>query len=117
MNNRLPESLKDFRFPAQIRLKGGKALQETIRQGRRISGGAIGLTYIKSESNHFGIGVTRGFGKAVGRNRIKRVVREYLRQNKERWPTNFNVFIRVFSNTRDEKQITGDLGLLLKQIK
>jgi ribonuclease P protein component len=117
MNEPLPESLPDCRFPAAVRLKGGTALYDTFRRGKRISSGSVGLTYKTSELSHFGIGVTKGFGNAVRRNRMKRVIREYLRQNKGNWPSGHDVFIRVFSNSQNEKQVIAELCQLLTRIK
>ena len=117
MSKPLPEPRPDNRFGPNCRLGGGKILQQTLRGGKRVSGDGIGLTYSKSDSCHFGIGATKGFGNAVKRNRIKRVVREYLRQNKDIWPGDFNVFIRIYGKTESEQATISELESLLKKIK
>lgn len=117
MSNPLPEPRPDYRFGPNCRLGGGKILQQTLRGGKRVSGDGIGLTYSKADSCHFGIGATKGFGNAVKRNRIKRVVREYLRQNKDIWPGEFNVFIRIYGKTESEQATINELKSLLRKIK
>lgn len=115
MSKPLPESRPDNRFGPDCRLGGGKILQQALR-GRRISGAAIGLTYSKGETCRFGIGATKAFGNAVKRNRIKRVVREYLRQNKSMWPGDYNVFIRIYGKPESEQAAIIELESLLKKI-
>lgn len=46
-------------------------------------------------SARFAISVSRHYGKAVARNRMKRVIREFLRQNKPLWPANRWILIKV----------------------
>lgn len=117
MSNPLPEPRPDNHFGPNCRLGGGKVLQHTLRGGRRVSGDGLGLTYVKAERCRFGIGATKGFGNAVKRNRIRRVVREYLRQNKDIWPGDFNIFIRIYCQTESEQETIGELKSLLKKIK
>ncbi|NLI15881.1 MAG: ribonuclease P protein component, partial [candidate division Zixibacteria bacterium] len=54
---------------------------------------------------------------AVKRNRIKRVVREYVRQNKDIWPGDFNIFIRIYGKTESERAVIGELESLLRKIR
>jgi ribonuclease P protein component len=117
MSKLSPEPRPDNSFGSNYRLGGGKTLQQTLRGGRRLSGGNIGLTYEKADSCRFGIGVTKGFGNAVKRNRIKRVIREYVRQNKDIWPGDFNIFIRIYGKTESERAVIGELESLLRKIK
>lgn len=117
MSNPLSEPRPDNRFGPDCRLGGGKTLQQTFRGGKRVSGDSIGLTYVKAKSCRLGIGATRGFGNAVKRNRIKRVVREYLRQNKNRWPGDYNIFIRIYGKIESEQAAITELESLLKKIK
>jgi ribonuclease P protein component len=117
MSKLSPELRPDNSFGSNYRLGGGKILQQTLRGGRRLSGDNIGLTYEKADSCRFGIGVTKGFGNAVKRYRIKRVVREYLRQNKNDWPNDFNIFIRIYGKTESEQAAISELESLLKKIK
>lgn len=117
MSKLSPEPRPDNRFGPDCRLGGGKTLQQTFRGGQRVSGESVGLTYKKADRCRFGIGATKGFGNAVKRNRIKRVVREYLRQNKNIWPGDFNIFIRIYGKTADERATLAELESLLKKIK
>jgi ribonuclease P protein component len=116
MSNKLPEPRPDNRFSHDCRLGGGMVLQQTLRGGKRVSGAGIGITYSKSDFCRFGVGATKGFGNAVQRNRIKRVVREYLRLNKNIWPGSYNIFIRIFGKSESEQAAIESLEMLLKKI-
>jgi ribonuclease P protein component len=116
MSNNLPDPRPDNRFGSNCRLGGGSILQNTLRGGQRVSAAGIGITYCKSDSCRFGVGATKGFGNAVKRNRIKRVIREYLRLNKNTWPGSYNIFIRIFGKQESEKAAVAALESLLKKI-
>ena len=57
-------------------------------QGRRIHSRHFGVTLAPTEAlgPRLGLVVTRRFGKAVRRNRMKRLLREFFRRHKERLP-------------------------------
>ena len=110
-------------FPRTSRLKGRKAILDVIRKGDKLCGVNLGLYYVKGTPTRFGISVQRSYGNAVRRNRIKRIIREFLRQNKHIWPENRSVLVRVYDKLEEsckldkEAQIIEELNQLLKQIK
>lgn len=117
-NNTLPSTAKsDCRYPRTAQLGGRNAILGVIRDGLRLSRGGIGLTYSTSDGTRFGIGVSKSYGNAVKRNRAKRVIREYLRQNKNAWPTNKAVFIRLRTQIQAESDIISELKSLIAKIK
>ena len=68
------------------------------------------------QTTRFGISVTRQAGKAVRRNRIKRIIREFLRHHKELWPINQTAVIRVKSPVDDEAGFLAELEDMLKNL-
>lgn len=70
-------------FPKQMRLRKRKEFLAVYRQGKRYSGTAFTFWILKRDhgAGRLGITVSRKVGKAVVRNRIKRVVREYFRHH------------------------------------
>jgi ribonuclease P protein component len=65
----------------------------------------------------FGIMVSRKAGNAVRRNRIKRVIREFLRTHKELWPENKMVVIRIKLPVTDEADLVAEIEDMLKTLK
>jgi ribonuclease P protein component len=65
----------------------------------------------------FGISVTRKAGGAVRRNRLKRIVREYLRTHKSFWPENLLVVIRINRPVTDETDLLIEIEDMLKSAR
>lgn len=120
--------VKDDRsFPRQNRLRGrsnflavwhGKG--SLCRKGRyceiawadgATSGNECGGT------TRFGLSVAGRVGDAVRRNRIKRIIREYLRNSRNRWPANKMVVIRIKAPVIDESDLIAELEDMLGNLK
>ena len=104
-------------FPRQHRLRGRDAIRHTAYKGAKVPGKWLGLAVAEGSPTRFGISVSRKFGKAVRRNRIKRVIREFLRNHKPLWPENRWVIIRLFGDPGDEAVIIAELKKALAKIK
>lgn len=110
-------------FPRTCRLQGRKAILDVIRKGDKLRGKNLGLSYIEGTPTRFGISVPRSYGNAVRRNRIKRIIREFLRQNRYLWPKSRSVLIKICGKFEEsckfdkEAQIIEELNQLLKQVK
>jgi ribonuclease P protein component len=90
---------------------------ETALKGRKLSANSVGISYIEKETTRFGISVSRKAGKAVTRNRIRRLIREFLRQNKGLWPGKRWVLIKIFQTPKQEWRLIADLKDLLAKIR
>lgn len=90
-----PSFIKDFSFTKKDRLKKGE-----IRKGgwKRIRETEHFLILLRKgeERRRICIGVSKKVGKAVVRNRIKRIVREFFRRNKELFPpaSDFQIVVK-----------------------
>lgn len=71
----------------------------------------------KEPGTKFGIAVTRKAGGAVRRNRLKRIVREYLRTHKGLWPENRLVVIRINRPVTDEADLIAEIEDMLKSAR
>jgi ribonuclease P protein component len=78
---------KQFTLGRQERLKSRKQTEQLFREGKKFMSGSVRVFYHLHESGkpglQFGTGAsTRLFKKAVDRNRVKRVIREIYRLQK-----------------------------------
>lgn len=71
-------------FPRSEKLKGRKTIEFLFRNGKWVSSGNLRMIYIPSSETKLSVSVSKKFyKKAVVRNRIKRLLRETYRLNKE----------------------------------
>ncbi|MBN2104386.1 ribonuclease P protein component [bacterium] len=72
----------DFRLPKKEILKKSHDFQCVLKRGKRWEGKIIKCFYFKADERKVGFVVPRRLGKAVIRNRIKRLMREAYRHHK-----------------------------------
>ena len=114
-------------FPKRIRVKRQSEFDQIIKEGSKKSGEYIVLYRLRSadEGQKFGIKIARGIKGAVKRNKIKRIIRETLRKNKEKFDANENVVVlfkspikgmnrAVHAGEIDSDKLKGELENLIK---
>jgi ribonuclease P protein component len=88
-------TLKRFSFPKRKRLVSNKEFKSVMARKLRFSNGI--LTLYMAENNcgypRLGVSVGKSCGKAVVRNRLKRLLREVFRQNQDRIPSGFDYLL------------------------
>lgn len=93
--------MKKEGFPKEIRIKKKSEFDEIFKKGKKIPG--ENLTFYRLDTNErtqkFGIMVNRKIKGAVKRNRIKRLLREILRKNKDKFRENEKILIYYKSVT------------------
>ena len=67
-------------------LRGYGAVQEVLEKGRKFSGKFVNVFYLPDREKRVAFIAARRYRKAVQRNRIKRLLRENYRKNKELFP-------------------------------
>ncbi|MFH0931357.1 MAG: ribonuclease P protein component [Candidatus Zixiibacteriota bacterium] len=79
--------MKKEGFPKSLRIKRKKEWEEVMRKGVRVFGQNLILLRLETQEENikFGIGVSSGLKGAVKRNRVKRILREVIRKNKEKF--------------------------------
>jgi len=81
----------DFTFSKKEKLKSKKLIEQLFSEGKSVLAHPLRLVYIKTifnEDVNFKVGVSvskRNFKKAVDRNKIKRLLREVYRLNKNNY--------------------------------
>jgi len=98
----------DFSFPAKERLTERNQFVRVLRNGGKIASGNVILYYLKVEddSKKLGLIVGRSAGKAVARNRVKRIFREVYRHNKHRLPKGYWMILG-YTGAGGEGKLTG----------
>lgn len=85
-----------------MRVKKESEFNQIMRNGLKKFGENLTLFRFRSpdEGQKFGIKISRGMKGAVKRNKIKRIIRETLRKNKDRFDPNEKVVVLVKSPTK-----------------
>ncbi len=86
------------RFTKDDRLRNGKEFGRVFQGGRRRKGVTVEFIWKPSAGNRtrLGLVVSRKSGKAVQRNRIKRLTREVFRRNRHRFPFTIDLVVRAY---------------------
>ncbi len=91
------------------------------KEGRRLDNGHFLVIYTKGRQGktRLGITVTKKVGNAVTRNRIKRLSREFFRQNRSRLgkPWNINIIAKKNAAYIQGKQVFKSLRELFEKIQ
>jgi len=74
------------KFGKASRLLRSADFQSVKRDGRSVRSGRLTVAAVPGPMRRLGVIVTRRTGSAVARNRLKRVIREYFRENGEAFP-------------------------------
>ncbi len=88
--------LRKKKFPKKIRISKQHEFRRIIENGNKTEGENLILFRLNGsneEGQGFGIKMARGIKGAVIRNRIKRVIREFLRKNKDSFTPNEGVVV------------------------
>jgi len=82
-------------FPKKIRVKKESEFSQIIKGGSKKVGENIILYRLRSsdEGQKFGIKIARGTKGATKRNKIKRIIKEALRKNKDKFDPNEKVVV------------------------
>uniref|UniRef100_A0A7C4JQJ8 Ribonuclease P protein component n=1 Tax=Thermodesulfobacterium geofontis TaxID=1295609 RepID=A0A7C4JQJ8_9BACT len=88
--------MKKERLSSKERLKKDKEFQVVFREGKKVWIDSILLIIYKPNDLNYrrlGIIVSKKIKKATQRNRVKRLIREFFRRNKDLFPENCDIII------------------------
>ena len=113
---------RDNSFPRWARLRGRSNFLAVMggRDSRRARGRwceIVSANNVKEPGAQFGIAISRKAGNAVRRNRIKRLIREFLRTHKDIWPQNKMVVIWIKAPVADEAGLLAEIDEMLRNLK
>ena len=112
--------MKTYPFPKGFRLTKAAEFRRVYQEGKVIRSDAFVLFYIMTEGEkpaRIGITVPRRFGKAVRRNRIKRLIRESFRLLHPTLKSNVDIVVNVRSaaDGMTQEEVMSELGYLLSK--
>jgi ribonuclease P protein component len=89
--------LKSFTLPKICLVRKGWEFEQVYRKGKRLHGHRFSLIYLVNDLglNRLGISINGKIKGAVKRNRIKRIVRESFRLNRELFPQDADIIFTV----------------------
>lgn len=76
-----------------LKIKKNSDFQKLFRRGKKVFSPYLTLLYYPSASLSMGVAVSKKHGKAVVRNRVKRLAREAFRLNADAFEKNYSVII------------------------
>ena len=74
------------KLPKSVRILRQSEFDSLLKRGLKFGNAHFGVCWQKADRQRLGIAVSRKIKSAVDRNRIKRIVRETFRLNREKFP-------------------------------
>ena len=111
--------MKRFSFPKSKRLVSNRQFKAVLDQRQSVGDELLVLYLAANDCGHsrLGISVSRLCGKAVVRNRLKRLLREAFRQSQEQIPADFDYVVMIsprWSKKRGESLSAKEAAMKLK---
>ena len=110
----------NFTFKREERISKKRDFERVLKDGRRFKGKGFTLIVLRrNDLSHrrIGIIVSRKVRGAVKRNRTKRLVREFFRLNKDRFPPSSDIIVIAYTFFRDYWEVVGLFTPLLETMK
>jgi ribonuclease P protein component len=103
-------------FPSELRVKKGSEIRDILKTGKSNSLRGMRIAWRDNGLGHLrmGIALKRGFGRAVDRNRAKRLVRESFRLLRPALDSPCDMIFQVFPGTDSYAERSSQVERLLQ---
>ena len=110
--------MKQFAFPKTKRLISNRQFKAVLARNLRVANGLLTLFAAENECGYprLGVSVGKSCGKAVVRNRLKRLIREAFRQNQHRIPAAFDYLVMVSAQAGEKTNKAADRMSILAHL-
>jgi ribonuclease P protein component len=90
-----------LKFPKSVRVRSRLDFAAVYEKGVRMSDGCLSLTGMPNDrpTSRLGLAVSKRYGNAVQRNRLKRQLREVFRQSRANLPAGLDLVVQPRTNT------------------
>ncbi len=103
-----------YRFTRRLRLGANRQYQYVYRRGKSFPGKRMVLVYLRARETKAGFSVSNKIGKAVRRNRVRRIMREDWRKiQPELKPGKYIFVARIGSAETPHEKLTAEMRYLL----
>lgn len=106
----------NYRLPKNEILRGRDKFNNVFKKGAKISGSFIFIFYLLSNDKKVGFAVSKKVRRAVARNRLKRVLRDIYRLNKNVFPDNFHYVLLANGVSDNFHDLNNEVLALAKKI-
>lgn len=108
-------------FPKKERLRKPDQIRSILKYGSSVRKNGVVLYYLKKDTareNRFAVGISKQvFKRAVDRNRIKRIAREFFRRSKRSFKDDYDLLVKIkeSGNLLESNSLDNNLSGLFKQ--
>lgn len=90
-----------LKFPKSVRVRSRLDFAAAYERGVRMSDGCLSLTALPNDrpTSRLGLAISKRYGNAVQRNRLKRRLREVFRQSRAELPAGLDLVVQPRTNT------------------
>jgi ribonuclease P protein component len=110
--------MKQHSFPKSKRLVSNEQFKAVLARSLRGNNGLLTVYMAENDCGcpRLGVSVGKACGKAVVRNRLKRLIREAFRQSRDRIPPEFDYVVMISPKYSKELNKASEAKRLLKQL-
>ncbi len=108
----------DFRLRKENRIRRRKEIVFLLKKGKKLENENLKIVLKEREKfSRIGISVKKGVVNSVKRNRIRRLLKESFRRNREKFKSNFDLFIIVKKDISEKRyfEVEKDFLSILKK--